>query len=85
MTKNKLNKANEIDMKIRRLEAYKKFAEIFKDIDEHCKTDVLIKVGHSDNYEIMIDEIPVIAEMFKAIFEYSLHEKENLEAEFEKL
>ena len=85
MTKNKLNKANEIDMKIRRLEAYKKFAENFKDIDEHCKTDVLINVGHSDNYKIMIDEIPVIAEMFKAIYEYSLHEKENLEAEFEKL
>ena len=72
-------------MKIRRLEAYKKFAESFKDIDEHSKTDVLIKVGHSDNYEIMIDEIPVIAEMVKAIYEYSLHEKENLEAEFEKL
>lgn len=85
MTKNKLNKANEIDMKIRRLETYKKFAENFKDIDDTCKTDVLIKVGNSDNYEIMIDEIPIIAEMFKAIYEYSLHEKENLEAEFENL
>jgi cell fate (sporulation/competence/biofilm development) regulator YmcA (YheA/YmcA/DUF963 family) len=85
MTKNKLNKANEIDMKIRRLEAYKKFAENFKDIDKTSKTDVLIEVGHSDNWKIMIDEIPVIAEMFKAIYEYSLHEKENLEAEFEKL
>ena len=85
MTKNKLNKANEIDMKIRRLETYKKFAENFKDIDEHCKTDVLIEVGNSDNWKIMIDEIPVIAEMFKAIYEYSLHEKENLEAEFENL
>lgn len=85
MTKNKLNKANEIDMKIRRLEAYKKFAETFKDIDETCKTDVLIEVGHSGNWKIMIDEIFVIAEMFKAIYEYSLHEKENLEAEFENL
>ena len=85
MTKNKLNKANEIDNKIRRLETYKKFAEGFKDIDEHCKTDVLIEVGHSGNWKMMIDEIPVIAEMFKAIYEYSLHEKENLEAEFEKL
>lgn len=85
MTKNKLNKANEIDMKIRRLEAYKNFAENFKDIDETCKTDVLIEVGNSDNWKIMIDEIPVIAEIFKAIYEYSLHEKENLEAEFEKL
>ena len=85
MTKDKLNKANEIDMKIRRFEAYKKFAENFKDIDEHSKTDVLIEVGNSDNWKIRIDEIPVIAEMFKAIYEYSLHEKENLEAEFEKL
>ena len=85
MTKNKLNKANEIDMKIRRFEVYKKFAENFKDIDETCKTDVLIEVGHSGNWKIMIDEISVIAEMFKAIYEYSLHEKENLEAEFEKL
>lgn len=50
MTKNKLNKANEIDMKIRRLEAYKKFAENFKDIDAHCKTDVLIEVGNSGNW-----------------------------------
>lgn len=33
----------------------------------------------------MIDEISVIAEVFKAIYEYSLYEKENLEAEFEKL
>lgn len=85
MTKNKLNKANEIDMKIRRLEAYKKFAENFKDVDKHSKVDVLIEVGNSDNWKIMIDEIPVIKEMFKAIYEYSLHEKENLEAEFEKL
>lgn len=85
MTKNKLNKANEIDMKIRRLEAYKKFAENFKDIGKHCNTDVLIEVGHSGNWKMMIDEIPVIAEMFKAIYEYSLHEKEKLEAEFEKL
>lgn len=85
MTKNKLNKANEIDMKIRRLESYKKFAETFKDIDETSKTDVLIEVGHSGNWKIMIDEISVIAEMFKAIYEYSLHEKENLEAEFENL
>lgn len=85
MTKNKLNKANEIDMKIRRLEAYKKFAENFKDIDETCKTNVLIEVGNSGNWKIMIDEISVIAEMFKAIYEYSLHEKENLEAEFENL
>lgn len=85
MTKNKLNKANEIDMKIRRFEAYKKFAENFKDVDKHSKVDVLIEVGNSDNRKIMIDEIPVIEEMFKAIYEYSLHEKENLEAEFEKL
>lgn len=85
MTKNKLNKANEIDMKIRKLEAYKKFAENFKDIDETCKTDVLIEAGYSGNWKIMIDEISVIAEMFKAIYEYSLHEKENLEAEFENL
>lgn len=85
MTKNKLNKANEIDMKIRRFEAYKKFAENFKDINKHCKTDVLIEVGNSDNWKIRIDEIPVIEEMFKAIYEYSLHEKENLEAEFENL
>lgn len=85
MTKNKLNKANEIDMKIRRLEAYKKFAENFKDIGKTSKTDVLIEVGHSDNWKIMIDEISVIAEMFKAIYEYSLHEKEKLEAEFEEL
>lgn len=85
MTKNKLNKANEIDMKIRRFEAYKKFAENFKDVDKHSKVDVLIEVGNSDNWKIMIDEIPVIGEMFKAIYEYSLHEKENLEAEFEKL
>lgn len=85
MTKNKLNKANEIDMKIRRLEAYKNFSENFKDIDGTCKTDVLIEVGHSGNWKIMIDEISVIAEMFKAIYEYSLHEKEKLEAEFEEL
>lgn len=52
MTKNKLNKANEIDMKIRRFEAYKKFAENFKDINKHCKTDVLIEVGNSDNWKI---------------------------------
>lgn len=84
MTKNKLNKANEIDMKIRRFEAYKKFAENFKDINKHCITGVLIEVVHSDK-KIMIDEMPVIAEMFKAIYEYSLHEKENFEAEFEKL
>ena len=85
MTKDKLNKANEIDMKIRRFEAYKQFAENFKNIDKHCKTDVLIEVGNSGNWKIMIDEISVIAEMFKAIYEYSLHEKENLEAEFEEL